>query len=152
MLTDPVRCVAMELVDLEPNDVRLADVWPVLQWLRDQLAIADLEARYASGYPDGYRLTAGYDDRRCVAVAGWRIITTFAHGRFLYVDDLVVDPQDRSRGYGAELLAALEARAGEAGCETIRLDSGVQRHQAHRFYFREGYHIASYAFAKELGN
>lgn len=140
----------MELVDLDPDDARLGEVWPVLQWLGDHLAVADLEARYAAGHADGYRLTAGYADGRCVAAAGWRVTTTFAHGRFLHVDDLVVDPQVRGRGHGAALLAALEVRAAAAGCASVRLDSGVQRHEAHRFYFREGYRIASYGFAKEL--
>lgn len=140
----------MQLIDLQPDDERLDEVWLVMRWLRDHLDADALQSRYAAGYPDGYRLTAGYDEGCCIAVAGWRITTTFAHGRFMYVDDLVVDPTVRRRGYGAELLAALETRAGTAGCEQVRLDSGVQRHEAHRFYFRHGYRIASYAFAKDV--
>ena len=141
----------MELYDLDPDDARLAQVWPVMRWLREHLDADALRSRYAAGYPDGYRITAGYEGDRCVVAAGWRITTSFAHGRFLYVDDLVVDPQLRSRGHGAAMLHALEARAAADGCEQVRLDSGVQRHAAHRFYFREGYRIASHAFVKELG-
>ena len=36
--------------------------------------------------------------------------------------------------------------AKEKGCEALHLDSGVQRAQTHRFYFREGLTINAYHF------
>ena len=141
----------MELVELSPADARLTEVWAVLGRLRTQLAAETFHARYAAAHAHGYRVTAGYVDGRCIAAAGWRITTSLVHGRFLYVDDLVVEPEVRSRGHGAALLAALEARAATAGCTRVRLDSGVQRREAHRFYLREGYTITTYGLAKELG-
>jgi hypothetical protein len=35
-------------------------------------------------------------------------------------------------------------------CGVLALDSGVQRQGAHRFYFREGMHVASFSFKKVL--
>jgi hypothetical protein len=40
--------------------------------------------------------------------------------------------------------------AREEGCGSLHLDSGVQRHGAHRFYFRKGMSISSYHFSKLL--
>jgi hypothetical protein len=36
------------------------------------------------------------------------------------------------------------------GCNGMELDSGTHRTRAHRFYFREGFLITSFAFRKEF--
>jgi GNAT superfamily N-acetyltransferase len=144
--------VGFELVDLEPGDPRLvSDLLPVLVELRPHLDEAGLSAVYAEGYPQGLRFLAAYDGQRCVGVAGWRIMALTVAIRKLYVDDLVTTADGRSRGVGHALLAELETRAREAGCTVLDLDSGVQRHDAHRFYLRERMHISSHHFSKALG-
>lgn len=97
-----------------------------------------------------YGLAYLAEGERVVACAGYRVLTNLAHGTFLYVDDLVTAPDVRSRGHGARLMAWLEAEARRRGCRRLHLDSGVQRFGAHRFYFAQGMHIASYHFAREL--
>jgi GNAT superfamily N-acetyltransferase len=62
----------------------------------------------------------------------------------------VTSAATRSRGHGKTLLAWLEARARDAGCPTITLHSATHRARAHRFYFREGYHILAFHFSKTL--
>ena len=47
---------------------------------------------------------------------------------------LVVDAQEQGQGIGAQLLSALEENAKARGINVIRLNSGVQRHEAHQFY------------------
>lgn len=143
--------MTVDLVDLDPGDPRLAaDVLPVLLELRPHLDAGSFAAVYAEGHPQGYRFTAAYAGGRCVGVAGWRIIATAHAMRKLYVDDLVTSAADRSGGVGNALLGVLERKAREAGCEVLDLDSGVQRHDAHRFYFRERMHISSHHFTKRL--
>ena len=44
----------------------------------------------------------------------------------------------------------METLAIERGCDTFSLDSGTQRTQAHKFYFREGMTINSFHFSKTL--
>ena len=140
-----------ELVDLEPGDPRLVDdMLPVLAQLRTHLDAAALTAIYAEGHPQGLRFLVAYDGDRCVGVAGWRIVALTFAVRKLYVDDLVTTADGRSKGVGHALLAELESRARTAGCNVIDLDSGVQRHDAHRFYFRERMHISSHHFTKAL--
>jgi GNAT superfamily N-acetyltransferase len=144
--------VDYKLVDVVPGDPRLvSDVLPVLSELRQQLTAESLTAVYAEGYPQGLRFLAAYDGDRCVGVAGWRIMALTFATRKLYVDDLVTTAEGRSRGVGHALLAELETRARDAGCTVIDLDSGVQRHDAHRFYLRERMHISSHHFTKALG-
>jgi GNAT superfamily N-acetyltransferase len=139
-------------MDVEPGDARLVqDVLPVLRELRPHLDEASLEAVYQEGHPQGLRFLAAYDGDRCVGVAGWRILALTFAGRKLYVDDLVTTGDGRSKGVGHALLAELETRARARNCTVLDLDSGVQRHDAHRFYFRERMHISSHHFTKALG-
>ena len=141
-----------ELVDLEPGDARLvSDMLPVLVELRTALTADSLTAIYAEGHPQGLRFLVAYDGERCVGVAGWRIMALTFATRKLYVDDLVTTADGRSKGVGHALLEELESRARAAGCTAIDLDSGVQRHAAHRFYLRERMHISSHHFSKALG-
>lgn len=52
---------------------------------------------------------------------------------------LIVDAQEQGQGIGAQLLSALEENAKARGINVIRLNSGVQRHEAHQFYEHQGY-------------
>lgn len=143
--------MTVSLVDLEPGDPRLVtDLLPVLAELRTTLTPDVLTAIYAEGHPQGLRFTAAYDDGRCVGAAGWRINANTHVGRKLYVDDLVTTSDARSGGVGRALIAGLSERARDAGCTVLDLDSGVQRHDAHRFYLRERMEISSHHFTLRL--
>ncbi len=71
-------------------------------------------------------------------------------GQRCWVEDLAVDPEQRSRGVGAALLRAARAWARDAGASHLELDSGLARGDAHRFYEREGGARQSYTFGWEL--
>ena len=84
------------------------------------------------------------------AVAGYRIMENLFSGLHMYVDDLVTSEAQRSRGFGGALLDWLVELAKSHHCVEFQLDSGVQRFDAHRFYFRKGMHISSYHFRLKL--
>jgi GNAT superfamily N-acetyltransferase len=139
----------MELVDLAPGDPRFEeDALPVLRELRPHLTASSSAAVYEEGFGQGLRYSAVYLDGRCVGVAGWRIVAAMVAFRKLYVDDLVTTEGCRGRGVGRFLLGALVERAQESGCVVLDLDSGLQRHDAHRFYEREGFERTSFHFAR----
>jgi GNAT superfamily N-acetyltransferase len=71
-------------------------------------------------------------------------------GRYLYVDDLVTDESERSKGYGDAIFDWLVNYAKEQNCDQFHLDSGVQRFDAHRFYFRKRMKILAYHFSFDL--
>jgi GNAT superfamily N-acetyltransferase len=75
-------------------------------------------------------------------VAGWAALFVdepFVEGFGAFLEGFVVDEAVRSRGIGAVLLEAVEARARERGCSEIRVQSNVLRERAHSFYERHGY-------------
>lgn len=85
-----------------------------------------------------------------VSYAGYRFAEFLAWGRVLYIDDLVTLPEARGKGYAGLLLDELVARAREAGCDAVHLDSGHQRFDAHRLYLNKGFRITSHHFVREL--
>lgn len=131
------------------TDEDIARCYPAMAALRPHVRQEDFVALVRGLFEEGYRLAYLAPDDEVVAVAGYRVCTNLHLGRNLYVDDLSTLESDRSRGYGRRLLAWLEREAERLGCTCVRLDSGVQRERAHRFYFREGYAIAAYHFLKQ---
>lgn len=138
------------LVDLELNDPRWEQALPVLKELRPHLTPELMNQVIREGGRQGLRFTALFEDERCVAVAGWRIVANTSAIRKLYVDDLSTVAVERSHGHGATLLKALSERGREFGCHSIDLDSGVQRYAAHRFYLRERMNITAHHFSRRL--
>lgn len=151
-LSDMATPTLIEVTDrsgsvLEPTWLARAEA--VHRQLRPQLPKDYLDKMHRV-FAGGGRLIVAVDEENVRGVAVWRMFENTFVGRFLYVDDLVTDETQRSRGIGAALLGHCEHIARELGCETIGLDSGVQRGAAHRFYFREGYIIKSFNFGKGL--
>lgn len=142
----------MKIIDLEPGDPRLTrDLLPVLTELRPHLTEELFRSVLAEGQGQGLRFTAAYDeDGVCVGAAGWRLVANTYLLRKLYVDDLVTASAHRSGGVGHALLAHLEEHARAADCTTLALDSGTQRSDAHRFYFRERMAVKAFSFEKPL--
>ncbi len=128
------------------NEERLA-CFEVLHELRPALVeekfLDDLHRMAAQGYG-----LAALWDPEVRAVAGFRLIETFATGPILYVDDLVTSEKHRSQGYGEKLLAFLDERARAAGCKFLELDSATERLAAHRFYERHGLGKVALHFSK----
>jgi len=101
-------------------------------------------------FADGARMCVAVRDERVVGVAVHRVHENTVDGVQMYVDDLVSDQAQRSQGIGNALMEHLQRLAREAGCAKFNLDSGTQRQQAHKFYFREGMVVTSFHFAKPL--
>ena len=83
-------------------------------------------------------------------VCVFRTLNNTSSGLALYCDDLVADETTRSTGVGHALIAYMEALACERGCNVFTQDSGTQRQKAHKFYFREGFTVTAFHFAKPL--
>lgn len=85
---------------------------------------------------------------RGAAVVGW---TRDGRTRFAVLEDLAVDPELRSQGVGARIVAAVEAEARTRGLDWVFLESGLRNRGAHEFFAARGYGEVSRVFAKRLG-
>ena len=134
--------------DIRPagDEAGLRAAWPVVAQLRPHLDEDAFVAQALRQRAEGWQATVLVEDGVVRAFAGWRVQEMLAHGRFLYVDDLVTDTRVRSAGHGKALLDWLKAQAVRLGCDNLQLDSGTQRIDAHAFYLRERLRIVSFHF------
>ncbi|GAA3996310.1 GNAT family N-acetyltransferase [Deinococcus rubellus] len=143
----------MTIRELQGNDIRLS--YAAMFELRGQrppLASPEsFQAWVSEQASQGYRLAASFDGTgEAQAVCGFRVLNFLYSGRQLYIDDLSTVPAARGRGHARALLAWAEAEARRLGCESLHLDSGVQRFPAHRLYLGTGMDITAHHFARSL--
>jgi GNAT superfamily N-acetyltransferase len=102
--------------------------------------------------PQGYRLLGAFlnASTEAVGVLGLRHISNLWAGDILYVDDLSTLPEARRRGVARALLDAVVVEARSLGCAQVHLDSGHQRHAAHKVYLEHGFEISSHHFSLVL--
>ena len=133
-------------IELATSDEQIARTFAVMHQLRTHLDEATYVDRIKRQQAGGYLLAMLEEGALVHAVAGFRVLDQLVRGRVLYVDDLVTDEEARSRGFGDALMDWLVVRARALGCTALELDSGVQRHGAHRFYLRKRMDITAYHF------
>lgn len=127
-----------------------SEVWPLVSQLRAALTEPEYQKRLAAAKAHGYRLFAARENGVCVGVIGWRIGHNLVFGRYLYVDDLVVDGSRRGRGYGRELLDFARMEAARQDCSNLTLNSGFHRTDAHRFYELSGMTKTGFSFREPV--
>lgn len=132
------------------SELDIAQCFPVMVQLRPQLDPAEFVSRVQHQQQGGYYLVYLDVDEAVRAIAGFRILDTLAHGKILYVDDLVTDVVAQGKGYGTALMNWLLNYARSQQCRSLQLDSSVQRSLAHRFYFGRGFTIKAFRFARSL--
>ena len=136
---------------LAVTDKEILECFPVMHELRPHLDQGEFVTTVSNMAPHGYQLLYIRDQAdEVAAVAGFRISHNLFMGKHLYIDDLVTSADKRSQGYGEQLLSWLRKLARSENCAWLHLDSGTQREQAHKFYFREGMTITSFHFSESL--
>nr|MBA2504635.1 GNAT family N-acetyltransferase [Thermoleophilaceae bacterium] len=138
------------MIELATSDEQIARTLPVMHQLRTHLDEACYVDRIKRQQAGGYHLAVLEEGALVRAIAGFRVLDQLVRGRVLYVDDLVTDEEARSRGFGDALIDWLVVRARALECTALELDSGVQRHGAHRFYLRKRMDITAYHFVLPL--
>ena len=127
----------------------LAAAEPVHRQLRANLP-ADYARRMGEVFASGAEMAVAVTEGKVVGLTVFRVIEKTYSGRELYCDDLVTDSAERSKGAGKAMIAYMERLCRERKCDTLALDSGTQRTQAHKFYFREGLVIGAFHFSKPI--
>lgn len=86
-----------------------------------------------------------------VGFIGLAILPVYEHPHPIgLIIAMAVDPGHQGRGIGKALLAAAEAHFRDRGVTDCRVNSGLQRLDAHRFYEANGYDKTGYRLRKLL--
>lgn len=133
------------------NKSDLVRFYPVIKELRTELSYAEYLNIYETAHAqDGYEIVGLESGTNIMAVMGYRVLVDFVHGKHLYIDDLVSTAAQRSKGFGARLLAYAEEVARTLGCKSLRLCAGIDNEIGQKFYEREGWDLRAVVYKKKL--
>ena len=104
------------------------------------------------GDPNRTILLAESRDEHPVGTADLLLVPNLTHGGAAWaaVENVVVDPEWRSRGVGRALMRHAVGVAEAAGCHKVQLASSVERTGAHRFYERTGFSPEAVGYRRHL--
>jgi len=91
----------------------------------------------AIGSEDQHVFVAEVNGRIAGFITVYDEFNSVRFGHRAWVEDLAVDPDQRSRGIGKALLDEAKSWARQRGASHLELDSAETRPDAHRFYDRE---------------
>ena len=133
------------------TDAEIQDCYDVMSQLRPHITADDFLPRVRQQMERfEYRLPYVSDEGEVKAVAGIRVSEWLHGGKYLEIDDLVAKDGDRSKGYGGQLFDWIVELARAENCNHVRLLSGVQRFNAHRFYVKKRMNIEAHYFTLAL--
>lgn len=138
------------MIKLAESKADIAKCYSVMKQLRTHLVEKHFVELVESLMDDNYQLAYIEKNNEVVCVAGFKISTNLFLGKNIYVEDLVTDANQRSSGFGGQMMGWIRELALKEGCSAVHLDSGVQRHAAHKFYLNQNMDIVCYHFVERL--
>ncbi len=125
--------------------------WRLITQLTPALTEQDYGTLLAEMVQHNYFQVLAEIAEKPIAVSGYWIGHKLYCGKYLEIDNFVVDEAHRSSGVGSLLLEWLEAESRREGCSLMMLDAYVENFKAHRFYYRHGFHARGFHYLKHLG-
>lgn len=108
--------------------------------------------KYCSLLPDmiskGYTQITLYEEEKLIAVSGYWLSTKLYTGKYLEIDNFIVDSAYQSKGIGKQLIAEIEKIAIKNEAKAIVLDAFTTNFDAQKFYFNQGYVPKGFHFVK----
>jgi GNAT superfamily N-acetyltransferase len=136
-----------ELVDLSS----MLGSFPLIQQLNPNMTSSRYEELISQMVKQGNYFQAGcFLSGKMVGLTGIWIGTQLWCGKFIEVDNFIVDEAHRQIGIGTKLMNWVDEKATLEGCGIIRLDTYVTLEKAHRFYFSNGFKIEGFHMTKRL--
>ena len=132
-----------EVADMLPN-------WRLITQLTPELSEQEYRTLLAAMIPHNYFQAAVYEGDACVAVSGYWLGHKLYSGRYMEIDNFVVDEAHRDRGIGDALVKWLVDEAWREQCKHVMLDAYVENFRAHRFYYRHGFHARGFHYLLKL--
>jgi GNAT superfamily N-acetyltransferase len=135
------------MIAFATTDEEIDACYPVMSELRTHIKRGDFLPRVRRQM-DGFDYKLAYlkDEDEVKAVAGIRLSEWLHGGKYVEIDDLVSKSGERSKGYGGQLFDWIIDFAKAENCDHVRLLSGVQRFDAHRFYLTKRMNIEAHYF------
>ena len=137
----------MNIIELQSHH-EFALLYKLIAQLNSKMSEKQFHSLLKEMLPKGYRCIVAVEGNAYVGAAGFWTGTKFWCGRYMEVDNLVVDAHRRGENIGQQLMRWLEVEAQRLGCQLVGLPVYTHNQSAQRFYYREGYGIEGFYFTK----
>jgi len=124
--------------------------WQLITQLTATLTQENYEQYLTEMVPHNYYQVVAYHGETCAGISGYWMATKLYSGKYLEIDNFVVDSNYRNAGVGKQMVDWLETEARANDCRIMMLDAYVENFKAHRFYYREGFIARGYHYLKFL--
>lgn len=141
--------MALQIKELRTIEDMVAQIHTI-RFLYPNISLEKYETFLAEMLPHNYIQIAVFEDDICVGLTGCWSATKLWTGKYLEIDNFVVNPEYRSKGIGKLLTDYIEKKAIELNCSSIVLDAFTGNFGAHRFYYNQGYAPKGFHFVKIL--
>lgn len=135
-----------ELTSIE----EMLDQIDTMRFLYPMITVEKYKSFLLEMVPHNYIQIGVFQDETCVGLTGCWSATKLWTGKYLEIDNFVVNPEYRSKGIGKLLTDFIEQKAIALGCSSIVLDAFTGNFGAHRFYYNQGYNPKGFHFVKIL--
>ncbi|WP_299228621.1 GNAT family N-acetyltransferase [uncultured Psychroserpens sp.] len=130
---------------------KINDIIPLVQQLTShKFSDAILESRFAEMITQNYECAVIYAEDQPIGVSGLWYCTRHYAGKSVELDHVFIIEEYRNKSLGKQFLQWIYDYVSEKGCTTIELNTYVQNHPSHKFYYNEGFEILGYHFLKTL--
>ncbi|MBC7383648.1 MAG: GNAT family N-acetyltransferase [Bacteroidia bacterium] len=128
----------------------MLDQYHLICQLNTKLEFLEYQEMLTDMHTQNYHMLCVFDEHKCVGVSGYRIATKIYCGKYLELDNVVVEEAYRNTGIGKIMCDKLNAIAIKHACKVLMLDAYLSNLPAHLFYEREGFEKKGYHFLKRL--
>lgn len=132
------------------TEQEMVSLFPLIIQLSTGLKKADYKIMLKDMLKHGYRMAGVFDGNTCIGMSGFWISTKIYSGKYVELDNVVIDKNYRSQGVGKMLCDWIIKEAKKQGCKTAMLDAYTENSAGHKFYLREGFIIRGFHFIKKL--
>jgi len=137
----------MEIRELKTVDEMISQL-SVMQELYPSLTEIQYHEMLSEMIPNNYGQIAVFEDEKCVGISGYWIGTKLWCGKYLELDNVIVQKEYRSKGVGKLLSDFLDNKAHLNNCTILVLDAYTSNFKAHRFYYNQGFSPKGFHFVK----
>ena len=141
--------MALQIKELTTIEEMVAQI-NTIRFLYPNISVEKYQSFLYEMVPHNYIQIAIFEDEICLGLTGCWSATKLWTGKYLEIDNFVVNPDHRSKGIGKLLTDYIEKKAIELNCSSIVLDAFTGNFGAHRFYYNQGYAPKGFHFVKIL--
>jgi ribosomal protein S18 acetylase RimI-like enzyme len=141
--------MALQIQELTTIEDMAAQI-NTIRFLYPNISLEKYRSFLSEMLPHNYIQIAVFEGETCLGLTGCWSATKLWTGKYLEIDNFVVNPGYRSKGIGKMLTDYIEKKAIELNCSSIVLDAFTGNFGAHRFYYNQGYAPKGFHFVKIL--